>query len=183
MFGGTTSWDGLADPGGAGGCRALRSGLAHQPTPIGAATPAGPPPAPSVEADHEPDAGPGRAARVLIVEDEQIIAWLLAELVEGLGYEVCGSAADEDEAVRLARETRPDLILMDVRLRAAGDGVRAAEAIRAFQPAVPVVFCTAFAGDPATRARMQAAGAAEVLAKPIMTERLGPLLRRLLGRG
>jgi CheY-like chemotaxis protein len=136
---------------------------------------------PADEATRE--AAPARRARVLIVEDELIIAWLLADLVQGLGYEVCGSAADEDEAVRLAGSTRPDLILMDVRLRGAGDGVRAAEAIRGVLPAVPVVFCTAYADDPATRARMAAAGAAGVLSKPILTEQLGPMLARLLGTG
>ncbi len=146
------------------------------------ATPGALPPgaAPADEPDGR-EAGASPRARVLIVEDEMIIAWLLAEHVENLGYEVCGSAADEDEAVRLARSTRPDLILMDVRLRGAGDGIKATEAIRATLPAVPVVFCTAYAGDPATRGRMAAAGAAAILAKPILPEQLGPLLGRLLG--
>lgn len=155
---------------------------------VGWVAPGGGPPAaappPAVQAADEATRESGartRRARVLIVEDEMIIAWLLTELVEGLGYEVCGGAADEGEAVRVAGSTRPDLILMDMRLR--GDGVRAAEAIRGELPEVPVVFCTAYAADPATRARMEAAGAAGILPKPILTEQLGPMLGRLLGPG
>jgi CheY-like chemotaxis protein len=104
-----------------------------------------------------------------------------AEHVENLGYEVCGSAADEDEAVRLAGSTRPDLILMDVRPARRRRRDQGHRGDRATLPAVPVVFCTAYAGDPATRGRMAAVGAAAILAKPILPEQLGPLLGRLLG--
>ena len=136
--------------------------------------------APAGEADGEAAAA-GRRPRVLIVEDELIIAWLLTEIVQGLGYEVCGNAAAEDEAVRLAASMRPDLILMDVSLRGDGDGIRATQAIRAAMPTVPVVFCSAYASDPATRARMEAVGAADILPKPVEARQLGPLLERLLG--
>lgn len=126
-------------------------------------------------------AGPGRAGRprVLIVEDELIIAWQLTLMVEDLGYEVCGTAADEPEAVRLALEAWPDVVLMDVQLARDGDGIRAAATIRAALR-LPVVFCTAYAADPSSRARMAAAGAAGVLSKPVLPAALGAAIAAAL---
>jgi CheY-like chemotaxis protein len=116
--------------------------------------------------------------RILIVEDELIIAWHLGEMVERLGFQVCGSAMSEAEAVSLALESRPDLILMDVRLGRGGDGVDAARAIHTHFP-VPVVFCSAYTDQPETLARMREAGAAGILSKPIMPKVLGTLLSRI----
>lgn len=123
------------------------------------------------------------AARVLIVEDEAIIAWELRTLVEGFGYEVCGMSGKAADAVRLAEETEPDLVLMDVRLSGSGDsgrddGVSAAAQIKARRP-VPVVFCTAFA-DPGTVARIDAVGPAGLLRKPIAPRDLESLLKSVL---
>jgi CheY-like chemotaxis protein len=115
----------------------------------------------------------------MIVEDELIIAWQLSEAIQELGHEVCGMAADAAEAVALATQLLPDLVLIDVRLRRGTDGVAAAAAIRAERP-VPIVFCTAFAEDPSTRARLEAVGALGVLSKPINTEALRPLVERAL---
>lgn len=116
--------------------------------------------------DAEPTAAPARRLRALIVEDELIIAWELTEILAGLGCEVCGTAAEAGQAVRLAGQLEPDLVLMDVRLRGKADGIEAAEAIRARQP-VALLFCTAYAEDPSTRARMKALGAVAILTKPI----------------
>jgi CheY-like chemotaxis protein len=124
----------------------------------------------------------GRRARVLIVEDELIIAWELGEMLAELGYEVCGMAADTAEALRLALETAPDLVIMDVRLRHGDDGIAAAEAIRAQQP-VPILFSTAYAEDPTMRARMQAANAACILSKPIGPEAMRSAVAEALATG
>jgi CheY-like chemotaxis protein len=116
--------------------------------------------------------------RIMIVEDEQIIAWHLGEIVERLGFKVCGSAMSETEAVTLALESRPDLILMDVWLGRGGDGVDAARTIhRHFQ--VPIVFCSAYTDEPETLARMRGAGAAGILSKPIMPKVLGAMLSKI----
>jgi CheY-like chemotaxis protein len=112
-----------------------------------------------------------RALRVLVVEDEVIIAWELTEMLAQLGHETCGMAVDAAEAIAQAAESRPDLVLMDVRLRRGDDGITAARAIQAQRP-VPVLFCTAYGGDPAIRARMQAANAAGILSKPILLKDL-----------
>lgn len=112
-----------------------------------------------------------RGLRVMIVEDELIIAWELSEMLAQLGHDVCGVAVDTAEAVALAERTQPDLILMDVWLRHGDDGIVAAETIKARQP-VLIVFASAYGGDPATRARMMAAKAAGILSKPILLKDL-----------
>jgi CheY-like chemotaxis protein len=82
-------------------------------------------------------------ARVLIIEDEPIIAMDLQQLVESAGHDVVGVAASEDEAVALAESERPSLVLADVNLGQGGDGANAVERILARHSA-PVIFVTAY---------------------------------------
>lgn len=84
--------------------------------------------------------------RLLIVEDERIIALDLRQRLQLLDYDVCGMAARGEDAIRLAQELRPDIVLMDIHLEGAIDGIAAAKAIRA-ERSVPVVFLTAFAEE------------------------------------
>ena len=99
-----------------------------------------------------------RKPRVLIVEDETIIAWDLRRTIERLGGEVSSVASDADAAVACARADHPDLILMDITLRGSRTGIDAALDIRGFS-AVPLVYLTGnthLANDPeilATRAQ------------------------------
>ena len=79
---------------------------------------------------------------VLIVEDEAIVAADLAGKLEQLGYEVAGTAAKGEEAVELACALRPDIILMDIRLKGSMNGIEAAEATRR-RIDVPVIYLTA----------------------------------------
>src|SRR6476619_7134022 len=81
--------------------------------------------------------------RVLVCEDETIIRLDLCQLLESAGHQVVGEARDGAEAVRLARELEPDMILMDVRMPEL-DGVEAARQILAARQ-VPFVMVTAFA--------------------------------------
>ncbi len=84
--------------------------------------------------------------RILVVEDEVIVARdIRLQLVE-LGYEVVGHATRGEQAVAMAEALRPDLVLMDVQLAGAMDGISAADQIRS-RLALPVVFLTAFGGD------------------------------------
>ncbi|MGK7865410.1 PhyR family response regulator anti-anti-sigma factor [Falsiroseomonas sp. E2-1-a4] len=85
----------------------------------------------------------GAVARVLIIEDEPIIALDLQQLVEAAGHEVVGIAASEDEAVAIAAAERPTLVLADVNLGAGGDGTSAVARIMRTQQA-PVIFVTAY---------------------------------------
>ena len=103
-------------------------------------------------------------ARIMIVEDERILALDLAETLDELGYTVAGTASRGDEAIELARRLDPQLILMDVRLDGDVDGITAAETIRD-EHDVPVVFLTAHADDD-TLHRATSSDAAAYLVKP-----------------
>jgi PAS domain S-box-containing protein len=84
------------------------------------------------------------AARILVVEDERIVAKDITSSLERLGYAVTGIASSGEEAVRMVGERPPDLILMDVVLKGDVDGIDAAERIRT-QHDVPVIYLTAYA--------------------------------------
>ena len=103
-------------------------------------------------------------ARILIVEDEGVIALDLRCRLEALGYEIVGIADTGDGAIRLAAATVPDLVLMDVRLKGPMDGVTAAGLIRETSP-IPVIFLTAYS-DADTLRRAGAADGSAYLHKP-----------------
>jgi CheY-like chemotaxis protein len=95
-------------------------------------------------------------ARVLIIEDEAIIAMDLQQLVESAGHEVVGIAASESEAVAIAERERPSLVLADVNLGHGGDGATAVERILA-RHAAPVIFVTAYPERLLTGSRLEPA--------------------------
>jgi signal transduction histidine kinase len=101
--------------------------------------------------------------RILVVEDEGILVKDLTLRLGRMGYVVDGTAATGEDAVRLARERRPDLILMDVMLRGELDGIEAARLIEPL--GIPVVYLTAYA-DETTIARATRTGPFAYLVKP-----------------
>src|SRR5829696_8636377 len=104
--------------------------------------------------------------RVLIVEDELLVAWHLESLAREQHLDVCGLVPDGDGAIEQAEDLDVDLILMDIRLAGRMDGIEAARRIRE-QRDTPIIFITAH-GDPATRAKIeQVLPGTPVLAKPI----------------
>ena len=84
-------------------------------------------------------------ARILIVEDEQIIAADLRNKVMRLGHNVVGMAIAGDEAISMAERLKPDLVLMDVQLEGPMSGTQAARTIQE-RSRTPIVFITAFPG-------------------------------------
>ncbi len=86
------------------------------------------------------------ASRILIVEDEAIVAMDLADRLARMGYEAVGRAANGEDAIALALAHRPDLVLMDIRLSGEMDGISAADEIRRSIRA-PVIFLTAYSED------------------------------------
>jgi len=82
------------------------------------------------------------APRALIVEDETLIAEELKERLSRLGFSVIAAVDTADEGIAIATRERPDLVLMDIRLKGKKDGVQAAKEIRA-QVDVPIVYLTA----------------------------------------
>ena len=81
--------------------------------------------------------------RILIVEDEKILAADLEKKLRGLGYRVDSIATSGEEAIRLAQERQPSLVLMDVRLSGAMDGVQAARQIQENRR-IPIIYLTAY---------------------------------------
>jgi signal transduction histidine kinase/AmiR/NasT family two-component response regulator len=101
---------------------------------------------------------------ILIVEDEAIVAADLAGKIRQLGYDVAGTTATGEEAVELARRQRPALVLMDIRLAGAMDGIEAAQQIHR-ECKLPVVFLTAHS-DMGSVERAQQAKAFGYILKP-----------------
>ncbi len=79
-------------------------------------------------------------ASVLIVEDESIVAFNLQRALTRLGYDVPAFVANGEDAVRTAQRTRPDAVLMDIRLQGDLDGIGAAEQLA--EHSIPVLFVT-----------------------------------------
>ncbi len=120
-----------------------------------------------------------RPTRVLVAEDEALIRLDLVELLTDEGFEVIGQAADGEEAVKLARELEPDLVIMDVKMPRM-DGIAAAESI-AEERIAPIVMLTAFnQRDLVERARD--AGAMAYVVKPFDASDVVPAIEIAIGR-
>ena len=104
------------------------------------------------------------APRILVVEDENVVALDIQRDLMSFGYAVPATASSGEEAIEKAAALRPDLVLMDIRLRGAIDGIEAAEEIRT-RFNIPAVYLTAYA-DPATLGRARLTGALGYLIKP-----------------
>lgn len=108
--------------------------------------------------------------KILIVEDEGIIAMDIRNQLEGFGYDVVGTAFSGGQAITLATEHRPDLVIMDIVLKGNMDGIGAAQSITKTLN-IPVIFLTAYS-DPATLRRAQKTGAYGYLIKPFRPDEL-----------
>jgi two-component system sensor histidine kinase/response regulator len=97
-----------------------------------------------------PDPGRSGGARILVVEDDFVVSRDLQQQLARLGHVVVGATARGEDAVVLARDVGPDLVLMDVRLAGALDGIDAAQQIRQGSQ-VPVIYLTAYADDQTLR--------------------------------
>lgn len=115
-------------------------------------------------------AGAAEAPRILIVEDERIVAMDLAGTLTELGYAVAGMATRGEDAIEQAQRLNPNLILMDVRLAGKIDGIQAAQSIRETRD-VPVVYLTAHS-DNETLRRAADTSASGYLVKPFKSPEL-----------
>jgi PAS domain S-box-containing protein len=102
-------------------------------------------------------------ARVLIVEDDRVVARDIEQQLSRIGHVVVATTARGEDALPLAQGTQPDLVLMDIRLEGAMDGIDAAQRIREHYH-IPVVFLTAYADD-------------ETVQRASLTEPFGYLLK------
>ena len=103
--------------------------------------------------------------RVLIVEDEFLAAFHLQRKLTKSGYTVSQPVATGEEAIERAEQEQPDVILMDIRLAGAIDGIEAAREIIS-RHTIPIIFMTGYS-DGETRERAQRLDPAGYLAKPL----------------
>lgn len=107
-------------------------------------------------------------ARILIVEDEVFTADQEEKRLTELGYEVVGKVATGKEAIHLARETNPDLVLMDIKLRGEMDGIATAEVLKE-ELGIAVIYVTAFSDE-------------DLLSRAKLTEPFGYILKPFDGQ-
>jgi CheY-like chemotaxis protein len=103
--------------------------------------------------------------RILIVEDESILAMLIKGKLQSLGYDIADWVDTGEDAIRKAKELVPDLILMDIVLKGKMDGIDASKQIHNFLD-IPIIYLTAYSDD-------------EVLKRARITEPYGYLIKPL----
>lgn len=112
---------------------------------------------------------------MLLVDDHTMLRESLHRFLTGEGFDVVGEAGDGEEAIRLAAEMRPDVVLMDVSMPIL-DGIEATRALRRRLPETEVVVLTMF-GDAAVAERAFKAGAAGFLAKDCSLDEVADAIR------
>ncbi len=117
--------------------------------------------------------------RVIIADDESIIRMDLREMLTNLGYLVVGEVGDGQSAVNLARELRPDIVIMDIKMPDM-DGIEAAS-ILTKERIAPVLLLTAFSQKDLVD-RATEAGVAGYIVKPFRESDLGPAIEVALAR-
>jgi two-component system, response regulator PdtaR len=103
-------------------------------------------------------------AKILIVEDEQVTAMDISDILRNIGHEITDTISTGEKALESVRDNRPDIIIMDINLKGKMDGIEAAERIRS-QDRVPVVFLTAYY-DETTVGRAKKSEPCAYLSKP-----------------
>jgi two-component system cell cycle sensor histidine kinase/response regulator CckA len=118
--------------------------------------------------------------RILIVEDERIVALDLQDRLESLGYSIPATVARGQDAIQTALELRPDLVLMDIRLKGEMDGIETAGRIQSHLD-VPVIYLTAYA-DHDTLDRAKLTGPYGYILKPFEDRELQTTIEMALYR-
>jgi CheY-like chemotaxis protein len=119
-----------------------------------------------------------RRRRVYIVDDEEMVRTVAAELLRHLGYDVELASSGEEAVAHIESGARPDCVLLDVVMPGIG-GAEALRRIRAIAPEVKVVISSGFT-DRVSSEALTEEGAAGIITKPYRMETLGSRLRELL---
>ena len=130
--------------------------------------------------DLSPNTQTKETVRVLVVEDEYILAINLQETLESLGYVVLDIADSAEEAIAKATKLRPNLILMDIRLRGEMDGIQAAEQIW-HHLQIPIIYVTGHS-DKSTVERATLTSPFGYILKPIKEQELYVAIQTALNR-
>jgi AmiR/NasT family two-component response regulator len=120
-----------------------------------------------------------KRTRILIADDENLILMDLREMLANLGYLVVGEANDGQSAVNMARELRPDLVVMDIKMPDM-DGIEAAKVLTE-EKIAPVLLLTAYSQQ-ALIERARDAGVVGYLVKPFRESNLAPAIQITLAR-
>ncbi|MCU0527633.1 MAG: ATP-binding protein [Elainella sp. Prado103] len=121
-----------------------------------------------------------KTSKILIVEDEPVIALDIEQRLHSLGYEIAAIADSSESALQAANQTQPDLVLMDIHLSGNTNGITTSAYLRD-QLHLPIVFLTAHS-DPTTIKKVKATSPFGYLTKPFRTEDLGISIEIALSR-
>jgi DNA-binding NarL/FixJ family response regulator len=121
----------------------------------------------------------GQSVRVLLVDDHQLLRQAVRRALEDAGMSVVGEAGDGSEAVRLAADVRPDVIVMDVSMPVL-DGVEATRRIHDAQPDLPIVVLTMH-GEESQRREALNAGATGFLTKDVSMQEVVRVVHQAAG--
>lgn len=116
--------------------------------------------------------------KIMIVEDEVIIAMDISAKLKELQYEVCRQVMSGEQAIKNVEEERPDIVLMDIILKGEMNGIEAAREIRT-RYGIPIIFMTACI-DEETMKQMEDVKPAGFFIKPVEIEDLKPDIENAL---
>lgn len=119
------------------------------------------------------------AKRILIVDDAAFMRMMIREILSKNGYEVIGEAADGIQAVQKYKESKPDLVTMDITMPEM-DGIQALREIRQFDSSATVIMCSAM-GQQAMVIDAIQAGARDFIVKPFQADRVIEAIRKCVG--
>lgn len=108
--------------------------------------------------------------KVIIVEDERLVAQDIAQILEDAGYVVCAIASDGETAIKKIVEFSPDLVLLDIQIKGLIDGIDVAKMVQSFCD-IPIIYLTAFS-DAETLKRAQSTSPMAYVIKPFRSEQL-----------
>ncbi len=115
-----------------------------------------------------------KTAKILIVEDETIIALDISSMLKQLGYQVTNMVRNYDDALKSVHEDEPNIILMDIRLENSKDGIETAQAIKKIKD-IPIIYLTSFS-DEATIKKAAQTNPISYITKPFKREHLKSIL-------
>ncbi len=122
----------------------------------------------------------GEPIKLLIVEDELLIARILARTLKKLGYEVIDIVSSGEKAIEVATAKKPDLVLMDIVIKGTINGIEAATQIQSHHR-IPTVYLTAYADNETLRQAQQSGGYGFIV-KPFKEEQLNAAIQIALGQ-
>lgn len=120
-------------------------------------------------------------ADIFIVEDEVIIAEDLAGSLKDIGHNVVGILHNSDVAIRTIQAADPDVVLLDIHIEGAQDGIELGQSIKD-ELGLPIIYISAYI-DPATRTRAMLTNPVSFLSKPFDDKELEVAIKFALGKG